>query len=141
MTAQDRKLEQLLRMAAQLTDALEADIAALQAGKPRQMRMITPEMQRLSALFAHEIRNLDQATTKAAPATLRNALRAAIEKMRECTKQHVRQLTRVRNASEGIIKAVAEDIDKKRTALRPYASPKATIRPQPIDPMLFNTMA
>lgn len=141
MNEQERKLEQLLRMAAQLAETLEADIAALQSGKPREMRMVSPEMQRLSSLFAREIKSLDPAAAHTAPEGQKRQFREAVAQVRELLNQHMRHLNRMRNASEGMIKAVAEDVVKKRASLRPYASPRASLRPQPIDPMLLNATA
>jgi len=131
MTSEQQKIEQLTKMAERLMEALETDIAALKAGRPRHMRMIEPEMQKLSAIYSREIKNLDPEKAKTASVDSRRRFFAVTTKFRDLLPLHMRYVKRVCNASEGIIKAVAEDVEKKRNAMRPYTSPKSTYRPRP----------
>lgn len=137
MTSQTQKVEQLIVMAQRMMAVLQADIDALQAGHPGKLRFIEPEMQRLSLLYAREVKSLNPADKETPPA-LRRTLRETVDKFRTMLKLHMRCLTRVRNATEGLIQAVAKDVASKRDAMRPYAPPRANSRPQSSGAMLFN---
>ena len=121
-----QKVERLIVMAERLIAAIEADIAALKAGKPQAMKMIDPEIQRLSMLYGREAAALDP---KTAPNDLRGKFFATTGRFRDVLALHARLLTRMRNASEGIVKAVAEEVERRRAPLccyAPVARPRAT---------------
>lgn len=121
MNPDQQKIERLIMMAERLIGAIEADIAALEAGRPRDMRTIDPEIQRLSAMYGREAASLDPERAKAAPTELGNRLFTTMSKFRDTLRLHARLVTRVRNASEGIVKAVAEEVERRRAPLRTYA--------------------
>ncbi len=68
---QTQKIENLVKLAERLIEAIEGDIAALKAGTPQQMRTTDPEIQKLSALYGREAQGLTADAAKAAPAPLR----------------------------------------------------------------------
>jgi len=125
-----QKIELLIAMAERLIGALEADIAALKAGRPQEMRTIEPEIQRLSAMYGREAAGLDPARAKAAPAELRRKFLDTTARFREVLAVHTRLLSCVRHASEGIVKAVAEEVERRRSFVRTYAPVAARYRPQ-----------
>jgi len=125
-----QKIELLITMAERLIGALEADIKALKAGRPQEMRTIDPEIQRLSAMYGREAAGLDPGRAKAAPAELRRKFFDTTARFREVLALHTRLLTCVRNASEGIIKAVAEEVERRRSFARTYAPAAGHYRPQ-----------
>jgi len=125
-----QKIERLIVMAERLIGAIEADIAALEAGRPQDLRTIDPEIQRLSALYGREAASLDPERAKAAPAELGNRLFATMSKFRDTLRLHSRLVTRVRNASEGIVKAVAEEVERRRAPLCTYQPATGRQRPQ-----------
>jgi hypothetical protein len=129
--SEPQRIELIVKIVERLIAALEADIAALEAGRPRHLKMTEPGIQKLSAAFGSEIRNLNPAGAGKVPAELRKKFRTVTARFRELLRLHMRYVTRVRNASEGIIKAVAEDVEKRRNALRPYAPPRSGYRPAP----------
>lgn len=129
MNPDTQKIEMLIVMAERLTAAIEADIAALKAGRPNEMLSLDPEIQKLSLTYTREVASLDLARTKTAPVELRKRLVGATGKFREALKLHNRVLTRVRNATEGLIKAVAEEVERARTRQTTYAPQSARPRP------------
>ncbi len=131
MTPAEQKIERLAAMADRLTEALDADIAALEAGRPKALRMVEPDIQKLSLVYAREAKTFDRESAKAAPPAARNRLRTATERFGTALKRHMRLVTRVRSASEGIVRAVAADIERKRAVLRPYAPPRSHYTPPP----------
>jgi hypothetical protein len=131
------KIERVIVLAERLIAALEADIAALEKGQPQAMRTIDPEVQKLSLLYAREAASLTPAAAKAAPDTLRAKLTATTARFREVLALQARILTRVRNASEGMIHAVAQEVERRRTVVRPYG-PSTGARPA--GAMIFNAV-
>ena len=139
MSADTQKIELLIAMAERLIAAIEADIAALKAGRPQDLRTTDPEIQRLSALYGREAAGLDPARAKAAPSELRRKFFDTTARFRDTLALHTRLLTRVRNASEGLVKAVAEEIERSRAPTRNYAPTAPQARPHAVT-MVYNSV-
>jgi len=133
------RIERLVKMAERLIEAVEADIAALKAGKPQEMRTTQPDIQRLSAQYGREAQGLSAEAATAAPAPLRARFAETTRKFRETLMQHARMVARVRNASEGLIKAVADEIDRRAAPTRTY-NPRAANYGKPAQAMVFNSV-
>jgi hypothetical protein len=139
VSAEQKKIELLIAMAERLICAIEGDIVALKAGCPQQMRTIDPEIQRLSAMYGREAAGLDPAQAKAAPKELRQKFFATTAKFRDVLSLHARLVTCVRNASEGIVKAVAEEVERRRAPLCTYAPATPRSRPHS-GAMVYNNL-
>jgi hypothetical protein len=131
------KIERLISMAERLVVAFEADIAALKAGKTADMKSLTPEIQRLTALYGREAQNFDIRIARSAPLSLREKFVAITTKFREVLTLHSRMLTRVKNASEGMIQAVAREVERMNQASRTYG-PRPGYAPKSSGAMLYN---
>ncbi|MEP6828874.1 MAG: hypothetical protein ABI963_00925 [Rhizomicrobium sp.] len=131
------RMERLIALAERLVVALEADIAALKAGKPAEMRSIDPEIQKLSALYGREAQNFDIRIAKAASPSLRERFLVVTAKFREVLQLHARMLARVKNASEGMIQAIAREVDRMNAPIRTYG-PTPGYKPPPSGAMVFN---
>lgn len=140
MTTDPRKIERLLALTERLTEALEADIAALERGRPREMRSPGAEVQQLTALYSREAAGFQPAVVKALPPEARARLTEATARFREVLARHGRILTRVRTATEGMIRAIAEDVAKRKSAQRPYA-PATLAKPTSAGALLYNRVA
>jgi hypothetical protein len=121
VSAEHERIERLILLAERLTAAVLADIAALKSGKPQEMRTPDPEIQRMSAVFGREATGFDIARAGTAPPELRRKFLTATKEFRDALAMHARMLTRVRSATEGIIKAVAEEVERRRAPTRTYA--------------------
>ena len=138
MNPDNEKLERVIVMAERLSKALEGDIAALRAGKPQQMTSLDPEMERLTVLYMREVSSLDINRTKAAPGEVRKRLTAVTGRFRDTLKLHQRLLTRMRNASEGLVKAVANEVERQHAPKITYAPASAhAYRKAPVA-MIYN---
>jgi len=133
----DSKIERLIAMAERLTKALEADIVALKAGTPSKMMSTDPEIQKLSALYGREAQDFDIRIARAAPQPLRIRFMTITAKFREVLQLHARLLARVKNASEGMIQAIAREVERMNAPLRTYG-PRPPAKPQSPGAMLFN---
>ena len=139
MSGDSERIERLVKMAERLIEAIEADIAALKAGQPQAMRTTEPEIQRLSAQYGREAQGLTADAAKSAPAPLRSRFTETTRKFRELLQLHARLLTRVRNASEGMIKAIAAEVDRRAAPTRTY-NPRAASYGKPPQAMVYNNV-
>lgn len=131
------RIERLIIMAERLVVALEADIDALKAGKPGEMKSMTPEIQRLTALYGREAQNFDIRIAKSAPPSLRERFVAITAKFRDVLMLHGRMLTRVKNASEGMIQAIAREAERMNQSQQTYG-PKPGYAPKSSGAMIYN---
>jgi hypothetical protein len=135
----EQRIERLLTMAARLIEALEGDIAALKAGNPRDLRTIDPEIHKLTALYSREAAGLNPKAAASAPLELRKRLFDATKKFRDLLSAQTRLLTRLRGASEGMIRAVAEEIERKNAPLKTYGATPSQA-PRSSSAMLYNSV-
>lgn len=131
------RMERLIALAERLIDALEADIQALKEGKPRNMRTPDPEIQKLSALYAREAAQFDPVSAKAAPKELLARLTTTTRRIREQLALHARFVARVKNMSEGMIHAIADEVSRRKAVTRTYAPANMPVR-RPAPAMVFN---
>jgi hypothetical protein len=124
---QRMRLEQLLTVSGRLIEAVAADIAALEKGEFGELKTTDPEIERLCAFYGREVRALKaQGGIKRAPAALLAAMRESGAQLDRLLKRHEHLVGAMREASEGLMKAVAEGVDKIRTGDAPYTPvPKA----------------
>jgi len=133
------RIERLVKLAERLIEAIESDIAALKAGKPQDLRTSDPEIQRLSAMYGREAQGLTVEHAKRVAPPLRKRFLDTTGKFREVLQLHGRLLTRVKNASEGMIKAIAEEVDRRAAPMRTY-NPRAASYGKPAQAMVFNSV-
>jgi hypothetical protein len=130
MSAPNPRIERVIALTDRLTEALKADIVALEQWRPREMRSIDPETQQLAALYGREASAINAATIRTLPAPVRAQLTEATARFQDALKLQQRLLTRMKNASEGIVRAIATDVERKRNATRPYGrTPASAMRP------------
>ena len=131
------RIERLISMAERLVVALETDIAALKAGKPTEMISMSPEIQRLSMLYGREAQNFDIRIAKSAPPSLRQKFVAITAKFRDVLMLHGRMIARVKNASEGMIQAIAREVERMNQAKTTYG-PRPGYAPKSSGAMIYN---
>lgn len=143
MTAQPAKMEdaprieRLIALAERLIVALESDIAELKNGRTATLKTSDPEVQKLTALYTREAQGFDLRIAQSAPPTLRQRFLAITAKFREVLQLHARMIARVKNASEGIIRAIANEVERANAPTRTYG-PRPGYKPQSSGAMLFN---
>jgi hypothetical protein len=110
-----------------LSDAIAADIAALEKGAFGELKTTDPEIERLCAFYGREVRALkSEGGVKRAAAPLLAALKESGAQLDRLLKRHERLVAAMREASEGLVKAVAEGVEKTRAGEAPYTpAPKA----------------
>jgi hypothetical protein len=133
----DPRIERLISLAERIIAALESDIAALKEGRNGALQTNDPEIQKLTAIYGREAKGFDPKLAENAPPTLRQRFFAITAKFREVLQLHGRMLTRVKNASEGIIRAIAQEVERTNAPMRTY-SPRPGYKPPSAGPMVFN---
>jgi hypothetical protein len=131
------RIERLITLAERLIAALETDIAALKDGVPSRMVSQDPEIQKLSVIYGREAQNFDIRIAKSAPVALRTRFIAITTKFREVLQMHARMLVRVKNASEGMVQAIAREVERMNAPTRTYG-PRPPAAPQSSGAMVFN---
>ena len=131
------RIERLISLAERLVVALENDIAELKNGRTTTLRTNDPEIQKLTALYTREAQGFDPRIAQSAPPTLRQRFVAITAKFREVLQLHARMIARVKNASEGIIRAIADEVERANAPMRTYG-PRPGYKPQSSGAMLFN---
>lgn len=131
------RMERMIVLAERLVAALEGDIEALKAGKPMEMKSLDPEIQKLSALYGREAQTFDIRIAKAAPPSLRERFLFITAKFRDVLQLHARMVARVKNVSEGMIQAIAREVDRMNAPTRTYG-PQSSYKAQPAGAMVFN---
>jgi len=133
----DSRIERLISLAERIITALESDIAALKEGRTGALATNDPEIQKLTVTYGHEAKGFDPRLAQNAAPTLRQRFFAVTAKFREVLQLHARMLTRVKNASEGVIRAIAKEVDRANAPMRTYG-PRPNYKPASAGPMLFN---
>jgi hypothetical protein len=137
-TPQDTpRIERLISLAERLIVALEGDIAALKDGRTAALSTNDPEVQKLTALYTREAQGFDPRLAQSAPPTLRQRFVAVTAKFREVLQMHARVIARVKNASEGVVRAIAAEVERANAPTRPYG-PRPGYAPKSSGAMVFN---
>jgi len=131
------RIERLISLAERLIAALESDIDELKKGRTVTLKTNDPEIQKLTALYGREAQGFDPRIAQSAPPNLRQRFLAITAKFREVLQMHARMIARVKNASEGIIRAIATEVERANAPMRTY-SPRPGHKPPPSGAMLFN---
>ena len=139
MSEMRTKIERLIVLTDRLADALSADVKALEQGAAPPLQSLEASTQQLTLLYVREAGSINPVAAKSIPADLRPKLTASVKRMNELLARHQRLITRVRNASEGIIRAVAKEVERRKGAQRSYA-PTPAARPQSAGAMVYNSV-
>lgn len=116
----DDRVEQLMALLAQLTARITAETQAFEARRPQEAQAGLAETQRLANLYRHEATRIrrDPSLIAAADPTRRYRLREAVTGFEATLARHARALEAAKVVTEGLVKAVAEEI----AAARPQAA-------------------
>ncbi|MBI3676291.1 MAG: hypothetical protein HY243_06705 [Proteobacteria bacterium] len=133
-----QKAERVISLGDRLSDALDADVAALESGRARDMRMMDPEVQQLSLLYGREAKGMEM-SAKAITPVQRARLSQSTKRLHDILGRHARMVARMSRASEGMIRAVAEEVERRRATTRTYGRTPAPAARKP-GAMLYNSV-
>ncbi|MGN6515939.1 MAG: hypothetical protein ACTHLR_08880 [Rhizomicrobium sp.] len=133
------KIERLISLTDRLAAMLSDDVAALERGNARALQSTENSFQQLMNIYAREAAGVNAAVAKSAPAPLRDRLIRSARQMNELLARHQRLVSRVRNASEGMIQAIAKEVERRRVSQRSYAR-MTPARPESSGAMIYNSV-
>jgi hypothetical protein len=133
----DSRIERLISLAERIIVVLEADIALLKDGRHHLLASADPEVQKLTVIYGREAQGFDVRIAQSAPPTVRQRFFAITAKFREVLQLHSRMILRVKNASEGLIRAIATEVDRANAPARTYSA-RPGYKPPSSGAMVFN---
>lgn len=121
--AEDRA-GQLIQLTERLTDRLAGETMAFEAHRPQDAASGIGETQRLANLYRHEAARVkaDPAMLAGAALETRKRLMRVTEAFEAVLARHGRAVTAARQVSEGLVRAIAEEVANTRTAAAGYGS-------------------
>jgi len=118
----DENVQHLITLTEQLTERMRLDADAFEARRAHEVAERIEETQRLANLYRHEsdrVRQNPQMISGAA-APLRQRLARASEAFEATLQRHGRSLYALKTVTEGVVKAIAEEVSRARAASAGY---------------------
>jgi hypothetical protein len=136
------RMEQLILLTERLTGLIAEQLRAFEARRPQDAAGNAEETARLANLYRHESLKLkaSPALLEDAPAELKDRLVAATRAFDAVLARHGRAVEAAKTITEGLIRAIAEEVHKQRHAVTGYG-PKAMQAPRPATPVALNRRA
>ena len=129
------QVEGLIALTEQLTRQIDGDAAAFEARRPLEVAARIDETVRLAALFRHETARVqgDRALLASLSGERRDRLVRASRDFERTLKRHGKALYAAKTVTEGIVRAIADEVVKSRAvgaaygpgARRPQGDPTA----------------
>lgn len=127
------RARQLIALTRRLSERLQRETALLEAHRPQDLYNGIEETRQLSNMYRHE-----SARIRADPSLLdgltpqeKAALRAATETFQAHLQRYELAVKAAKTITEGIITAVAEDLNHRRSATATYGPRARTVAPGP----------
>lgn len=120
----DERVEQMTALTARLTGLLADEAAAFEARRAHETAGLGEETARLANLYRHESARIkaDPSLIAGAAATTRNKLIQATEAFEAVLARHGRALAAAKTVTEGLVRAIAEEVAATRRARSPYTA-------------------
>ena len=118
----DENVRLLIALTEQLTERMRLDADAFEARRPHEAAERIEETQRLANLYRHEsdrVRQNPSLIAGAAP-SLRQQLARASETFEATLQRHGRSLYALKTVTEGVVKAIDEEVSRARAATAGY---------------------
>jgi hypothetical protein len=117
-----QRVEQLIVLTERLTKFLRAELKAFEARRPQDAAANSAETQRLANLYRHESARIraDPGLIAGAPDHLRRRLIEATEVFDEVLARHGRALYAAKTITEGLVRAIAEEVAVQRRRVSAY---------------------
>jgi hypothetical protein len=118
------RADQLVTLTERLTVLIDQETLLIEAREPPLAGPLGEEKLKLVNLYRQEMARIaeDRALIRAAPAAQLDRLRGATVRFRAALAAHERALAAVREVSEGLVRAIAEEIAKVRAGPRGYGA-------------------
>jgi hypothetical protein len=137
-----QRMEQLIVLTERLTALIAEQLRAFETHRPQDAAINADETARLANLYRHESLKVkaDPSLLSGAPVELRDKLIAATRAFDAVLARHGRAVEAAKTITEGLIRAIAEEVSKQRNAVASYG-PKAQQAPRPATAVALNRRA
>jgi hypothetical protein len=117
-----QNVERLIALTEQLTQRIGLDADSFEARRPHEVAGRMDETARLANLYRHESARVREtpALVAGAPRELRQKLAQASRAFERTLQRHGRALHAVKTITEGVVRAIAEEVVKARAAGSAY---------------------
>ena len=109
------QVAELIDLTERLTKIVERELAILKGARPSALNAQDDERAATLALYSKRSAAFKRETLPTLNADIRKRLLAATEKLRIALKEEARMLARFRHVSEGLIKAIADEVAARQT--------------------------
>jgi hypothetical protein len=136
------RLAQLITLTERLTALIAEQVKAFEERRPHDAALNAAETGRLANLYRHESLRIqtEPQLLAGAPAHLRERLIAATRAFDAVLARHGRAVEAAKTITEGLVRAIAEEISRQRGAVAGYG-PKAAQSLRPATSMALNRRA
>ena len=136
------RMEQLVALTERLTSLIAEQLRAFEAHRPHDAAANADETARMANLYRHESLKVkaDPSLLAGAPAELKEKLIVATRAFDAVLARHGRAVEAAKTITEGLIRAIAEEVSKQRSAVSSYG-PKAMQAPRPATAVALNRRA
>lgn len=126
------RISDLLRTTSRLIGVLEREIEMLRAMDPRGMQALQEEKLVLAAAYESQVRSLNErpGTMHGLDPALRDELAEATERFQATLDENQRRLRAAKQATDSVLRAVAEAVERRQSVDRGYAADGAYRRPR-----------
>jgi hypothetical protein len=118
----EENVKRLIALTERLTERLAVDAHAFEARRPHEAAARLEETSRLANLYRHESARVkqDPSLIEGAPDALTQQLRRASEAFEAVLARHGRALYAAKTVTEGVVRAIADEVAKGRSANMGY---------------------
>ena len=136
------RMEQLILLTERLTGLIAEQLRAFEARRPHDAAANAEETARLANLYRHESLKVKTNPTilDGAPPELKERLIVATRAFDAVLARHGRAVEAAKTITEGLIRAIAEEVHKQRHAVAGYGH-KGMQAPRPATPVALNRRA
>ena len=108
------RVEYMIIVTEKLTEILDKETSALNERRPHQITEFAREKEKLTSAYENEIGVIrqDRELILKAPEAALDELKSATHKMHQAMERHARRLDRIKGVTEGIVKAITDEVKK-----------------------------
>ena len=136
------RMDQLIALTERLTALISEQLRAFEARRPQDATINADETARLANLYRHESLRVkgDASLLAGAPAEMHQRLVAATRSFDAVLARHGRAVEAAKIITEGLIRAIAEEVSLQRNAVAGYGA-KGLQAPKPATAVALNRRA
>ncbi len=136
------RMDQLIALTERLTALISEQLRAFEARRPQDAAINADETARLANLYCHESLRVksEPSLLAGAPSEMRQRLIAATRSFDAVLARHGRAVEAAKTITEGLIRAIAEEVSIQRNAVAGYGS-KGRQAPKPATAVALNRRA